>query len=192
MPKIDTSTIEGYENMTAEEKLAALEGFEYEDHSDLKDEVERQKAAVTKANKEAADAKRQLKEKLSQEEQEAQEKKEAEEKLAKENAELREKVAVSENTTRLLALGYSAELAADTAKAMFDGDNDKVFANQKKFMEEQEKKIKADLLDGTAKPPAGTGGKAMTKEDFAKLSLAEQADFAAKNPEEYAKFYGGN
>ena len=31
MARIDTSMIDGYENMTAEEKLSALESFEYED-----------------------------------------------------------------------------------------------------------------------------------------------------------------
>ena len=31
--KIDTSKIEGYAEMTPEQKLAALEGFEYEDHA---------------------------------------------------------------------------------------------------------------------------------------------------------------
>lgn len=40
MPKIDTTLIEGYESMNAEEKLAALEAFEYDDYSS---EVQRYK-----------------------------------------------------------------------------------------------------------------------------------------------------
>lgn len=48
--KIDTSKIEGYAEMTPEQKLAALEGFEYEDHAA---ELEKQKAAVSKANSDA-------------------------------------------------------------------------------------------------------------------------------------------
>lgn len=51
MPKIDTTLIEGYESMNAEEKLAALEAFEYDDYSS---EVQRYKNAATKANGEAA------------------------------------------------------------------------------------------------------------------------------------------
>ena len=31
--KIETSTIENYANMTAEEKVSALENFDYDDHS---------------------------------------------------------------------------------------------------------------------------------------------------------------
>lgn len=55
MAKIDTSKIEGYANMTPEQKLAALEGFEYEDNSA---ELEKQKNALSKANSEAAEWKR--------------------------------------------------------------------------------------------------------------------------------------
>lgn len=178
MPKIDTSKIEGYESMTAEQKLAALEAFEYNDNAE---ELEKQKAAVTKANKEAAESKRKLLEKQTDEEKRAQEEAEEKERIQKENAELREKVAVSENTTQLIALGYSPELAAETAKAMFDGDNAKVFANQKKFMEAQEKKMKADLLENTPKPPAGDGKPDV--EAFKKMSWTDKAALKAKDPE---------
>lgn len=178
MPKIDTSTIPGYADMTPEEKLAALEGYEYNDNAE---ELEKQKAAVTKANKEAAEHKRKLQEKQSDEEKKAQEEAEERERIQKENAELREKVAVSENTAQLLALGYSPDLAAETAKAMFDGDNAKVFACQKKFMEAQEKKLKAELLEGTPKPPAGDGKPDV--EAFKKMSWTDKAKLKADDPE---------
>ena len=65
MPKIDTTKIENYANMTAEEKLAALESYEYAaDNAD----TERLKAAVSRANSEAAELKRQLKAKQTEEE----------------------------------------------------------------------------------------------------------------------------
>lgn len=178
MPKIDTSTIPGYADMTPEEKLAALEGYEYNDNSE---ELERQKAAVTKANKEAAESKRLLKEKQTDEEKRAQEEADERDRIQKENAELKEKVAVSENTAQLISLGYSPELAAETAKAMFDGDTAKVFANQKKFMEDQEKKVKAELLDNTPKPPAGDGKPDV--EAFKKMNWTEKAELKAKDPD---------
>ena len=65
MAKIDTSKIEGYANMTPEQKLAALEGFEYEDNSA---ELEKQKNALSKANSEAAEWKRKHNALLSEEE----------------------------------------------------------------------------------------------------------------------------
>ena len=48
MAKIDTSKIEGYQDMTAEQKLAALEGFEYEDNSA---ELEKHKNLLLPYNK---------------------------------------------------------------------------------------------------------------------------------------------
>lgn len=178
MPRIDTSKIEGYETMTAEQKLAALEAFEYEDNAE---ELARQKAAVTKANKEAAESKRLLQEKLTDEEKRAQSESEEKERIQQENTELKKKVAVSENTAQLISLGYSPELAAETASAMFDGDTAKVFANQKKFMEAQEKKMKAELLDNTPKPPAGDGKPDV--EAFKKMNWTEKAQLKAQDPE---------
>ena len=51
MAKIDTSRIAGYADMSLEDKLKALEAFEYNDNAS---ELEKQKAAVSKANSEAA------------------------------------------------------------------------------------------------------------------------------------------
>ena len=52
MAKIDTSRIAGYADMSLEDKLKALEAFEYNDNAS---ELEKQKAAVSKANSEAAE-----------------------------------------------------------------------------------------------------------------------------------------
>ena len=116
MPKIDVSLIEGYDAMTPEQKLAALEAYEYEDHAD---ELERTKNALSKANSEAAESKRKLREKLTVDEQAAQQEAEEKEKLKKDNAALMEELSVTKNTAQLVALGYEAKLAAETAKAMF-------------------------------------------------------------------------
>jgi hypothetical protein len=113
MAKIDTSKIENYANMSAEEKLAALEAFEYEpDNTD----VERLKAAVSKANSEAAELKRQLKARMTEDEQKEAERaaKEAEKDALLES--LKKDKAVSESKARFLGLGYDEKLAAETAK----------------------------------------------------------------------------
>lgn len=175
MPKIDVSLIEGYDTMTPEQKLAALEAYEYEDHAD---ELERTKNALSKANSEAAEIKRKLREKLTVDEQAAQQEAEEKEKLKKDNAALMEELSVTKNTAQLVALGYEAKLAADTAKAMFDGDTAKVFANQKKHQEAMAHQIEADLLKKTPKPPAGAGGSGLDYQK--KLEEARSSnDFAA-------------
>jgi len=189
MAKIDISKIEGYAEMSAEDKVKALEALEYEDNAA---ELERLKNANSKANSEAAEWKRKHNALLSEDEKKKQEEAEERAKLEKRLAELEKEKTVSDYKSRLIAQGYSADLAADTAKAMADGDTDKVFTNQQKFLEEYAKTVKADALKKTPKPPAGDGGKEMTIDEFRKLSARERFEFAQKNPEEYKTLYGGN
>ena len=162
MPKIDTSKIEGYAEMTPEQKLAALEGYEYEDHSE---ELERQRAAVTKANGEAAEWKRKHTALLSEDEKKKQEDADKLASMEKELAELRKDKVVSDYKAKFVAQGYSEELADETAKALAEGDMTKVFANQQKFLTDYAKGVKAEALKGTPKPPAGGSS---TDVDFAK------------------------
>lgn len=162
MPKIDTSKIEGYAEMTPEQKLAALEGYEYEDHSE---ELERQRAAVTKANGEAAEWKRKHTALLSEDEKKKQEDADKLASMEKELAELRKDKVVSDYKAKFVAQGYSEELADETAKALAEGDMTKVFANQQKFLTDYAKGVKAEALKGTPKPPAGGSS---TGVDFAK------------------------
>lgn len=69
MAKIDITKIEGYDKMTPEEKLAALEAFEYEDNFS---ELEKYKNAASKANSEAAEWRKKHNALLSEEEQKKQ------------------------------------------------------------------------------------------------------------------------
>lgn len=178
MAKIDTSKIPGYAEMSAEDKLKALEGFEYEDNAA---EVERLKNANSKLSSESAEYKRKLREKQTDDEAKAQKEAEEKEALIKQNKELQEKVSVSENTAQLIALGYDEALAAETAKAMFDGDTAKVFANQKKHQDGLKKKFEKEALDHTPTPPAGDGK--VTAEAFAKMTLTEKAKLKLSDPE---------
>lgn len=189
MPKINTSGIKGYESMTPEQKLAALEAYEYEDNAG---EIERYKAAVSKANSESADWKRKYNEKLSEEERKAAESAEELENMKTELASLRRDKTVADYTAKFLALGYDATLAGDTAAAFADGDTAKVILNQQKFLEAHDKTLKAELLKGGSNPPAGSeGASAMTLEKFRALSDADRFKFAQEHPDDYNKLYGG-
>lgn len=154
MAKIDTSKIPGYEEMSAEDKLKALEAFEYDDNAA---EVERLRGAVSKANSEAAAWKKKHNELLTEDERKKQEDADALANMKKELDELRKDKTVSEFKAKLIAQGYDEALASDTAQAMADGDTAKVFANQGKFLEDYAKKVKADAMKKTPKPPAGDG-----------------------------------
>lgn len=154
MAKIDTSKIEGYANMTPEQKLAALEGFEYEDNSA---ELEKQKNALSKANSEAAEWKRKHNALLSEEEKKKQEDADKLAQMEQELADLRKGKTVADYKAKFVSQGYEEALAEDTAKALADGDSAKVFANQSKFLEEYAKKVKSDAIKKTPKPGAGAG-----------------------------------
>ena len=187
--KISTEKIEGYGNMTLEQKLAALESYEIEE-PDYTGYVS--KGVFDKTASELADTKKQLREKMSAEELKAKEDAEKMEALIKErDALLREKT-ISNHKANYLALGYEEKLATETAEAMANGELDKVFANQKKHNEALEKKIRADVLKGTPKPEGGTGSEEITKEKFSKMSIAEQYKYSIEHPEEYKTLYGGN
>ena len=187
--KISTEKIEGYKNMTLEQKLAALESYEIEE-PDYTGYVS--KEVFDKTASELATSKKQLREKMSAEEVKAKEDAEKIEELIKErDALLREKT-VAGHKAKYLALGYDEKLATETAEAMVNGELDKVFANQKKHIETVEKKIRADVLKETPKPEGGNGSDTMTKEKFSKMDIAEQYKYSIDHPEEYKKLYGGN
>ena len=178
------------EGMSLDEIEKALEGIDLP--TDNSAEIDRLKAALSKSNSEAADFKKQLREKMSAEELKAKEDAEKIEELIKErDALLREKT-VAGHKAKYLTLGYDESLASETAEAMANGEIDKVFANQKKHLEALEKKIRADVLKDTPKPEGGNGSETMTKEKFRKMSTAEQYKYSVEHPEEYKKLYGGN
>ena len=177
------------EGMTIEEINEALEGITLP--TDTSAEVERLKNALSKSNSEVADYKRQLREKMSADELKAKEDAEKQEKLQKDYDELVKKVALSENKAKLLALGYDDALATETAEAMVNGELDKVFANQKKHLDNVEKKVRSEILKDTPSPDGGNGGKTITKEDFAKMTYSERAKVFEESPEVYNELTNG-
>lgn len=176
MAKIDTGLIEGYADMTPEQKVAAIEAFEYEDHAA---EVERYKNAASKANSEAAEWKKKHNALLSEEEQKKQANDEELASLRKKVEEMEKEKLIAFNKSKFLALGYDEALAGETAQAMADGDSAKLFANHEKFLATHDKAFKAKLMGDTSTPPAGGGGE--TKADYSRLIEEAQSkgDFAA-------------
>ena len=154
MAKIDTKLITGYEQMTPEQKVAALEAYNHPD-PDYSGYVK--KDLYDKAASEAASWKKKHNELLTEDERKKQEDADALANMKKELDELRKDKTVSEFKAKLIAQGYDEALASDTAQAMADGDTAKVFANQGKFLEDYAKKVKADAMKKTPKPPAGDG-----------------------------------
>jgi hypothetical protein len=176
----DFTKLTGYrEDMTAEEKLALLDKYE-PDKPDLTGYI--QKSTFDKTASELAEAKRQLKAKQTEEERKEAERLEAEAAIKAELEALRREKTISDSKARFLGLGYDEKLAAETAKALADGDMDKVFANQQIHIENVKKAERAASLAGDPKPPAGSGGGIVDKKAFDTMSSADQIKFISENP----------
>lgn len=193
MAKIDVTQIEGYADMTAEEKLKALEAFDVPD-PDYSGYVSKEQ--FDKTASELAAKKKELSEKLSEDERQKQEEQEQREELQKKYDTLLRESTVSKNKAKLLGLGYEEKLADETAEAMADGNLDKVFANQKKHLDTVEKRVRAEVLKETPKPTGDGDSKTMTLKQLREMSPAERMKFSQEHPEEYKELYtndtGGN
>lgn len=170
---IDTSKIAGYEQMTTEQKLAAVLGVEIPAPVDLSQYVP--KATFDKKASEAAALSKQLKAALPEDKQAEAEREQQIQSLKDAAADWESKfhaadkeLTISKYTAKYLALGYDEALAKDTAEAMQSGNMDKVFANGEKYKEALANKIKNDALNGMGKPTGSVGG------DQRKMTAAEE------------------
>ena len=191
MAKVDITKIEGYEGMTPEEKIKALEAYEIEDvQPDYSGYVK--KDVFDKTASELAGVKKQLKEKMTDDDAAKQKEQEEREELQSKYEKLLHDSEVSKNKAKLLALGYEEKLADDTAEAMVTGDLEKVMANQKKHLEAVEKKVRAEALKDTPKPTGDGDSKTMTLEKLRGMTPSERYTYSQEHPEEYKELYGGN
>jgi len=162
MGKLNTSLISGFDTMSAEEKLKALLELDIPDEVDMSKYVEgskydKLKAANDKTSSEFAALKKQLNDRMTDDEKARADadasRKELEEKY---NALLKEST-IAKYVSKYVAQGYAPELAQKTAEALFSGDMDTVFSNGEKFREAILKTAKADALRDTPRPGAGEG-----------------------------------
>lgn len=177
MSKIDVSGIENYSEMSAEEKVAFFEAYELPEVQPTKaddKEIAKLKEALSRANSQTADYKRQLREKQSEAERAEAERNESYNSLKDENAVLKKEITVNRLEKLYLEAGYSAELASATAKAKVDGDEETVMKNQMAYISETRKKLESEALN--KQPPLSVGnppaGKPLTEEDrIAELAM---------------------
>ena len=190
MAKIDVSKIEGYAEMSAEDKLKALEAYDVPG-PDMSGFVSKEQ--FDKTASELAAKKKELRDKLTDDEAAKQKEKEERDELEEKYNKLLRESAVSKNKAKLVALGYEESLADETAEAMADGNLEKVFANQKKHLTSFEKRIRAEALKDTPKPTPDGDSKTMTLKKLREMNPADRLKFSQEHPEEYKELYtGGN
>lgn len=143
--KIDTSKIVGFDEMSAEEKLKAVLGTDIE-VPDNSAEIAHYKDLISKANSEASKYRKQLNERPSNDE------------LANLKSEvetLRRDKTIADYKAQFLNLGYSEELAVDTATRVADGDVSAIFASQKVVNEAMKAEIEKQKAQLQPTPTSG-------------------------------------
>ena len=171
MSKIDVSAIPGYSEMSAEDKLKALEEFEFPAPASPSetDEVRKLKTALSNANSEAKKWKDELRAKQTEAERAEAERKEREAAVEDELRTLRRDKSVSGYVAQYLALGYTQELALKAAEATADNDAATIMSCQQEYIEAKTKELEAAALN---RQPTITSGSPPT---------AKQADNEATN-----------
>lgn len=184
--KIDTTKIEGYENLSAEDKVKALEGFEYEvpkseDETGLK-------KILSDRNSEIKKLKDEIRSKMDASEREKLEKEEELEKLRQTVADYEKANKTASLKASYLALGYNEELAAKRATFMADGDVLNATAVEKEFLAWHDKELKAERVRSTPAPASGgfpSNDKRVTLDEFRKMDVPQMKALKAEHPEIY-------
>ena len=184
MANIDTSKIEGYEEMTPEDKVKALESFNLPD-PDYSGYIK--KDTFDKTASELAQVKKDLKARMTEEEVKAQAAAEELEKYKTEAEALRKEKNIANNKAQFISAGFDEALAQETAEALENGDFATVFKNQKTVIENVKKVAKGEAMAQTPTPAgkADEGGKTITKEQFNSMSMAERTELYKTNRELY-------
>ena len=175
MANIDVTTIQGFDGMTAEQKVEALLKLDIPERIDMSKYVSKETA--DKYASEAAEYKKQLKGKMSAEEAAKAEQDKVMKEMQDKYNDLLKQSTIANHTAKYLAMpGYDEKLARETAEALFDGNMDKVFENQQKANEAYEKKLKADAMKGMKGPAKGDGDDLPENVEYAKQRGKARAD----------------
>ena len=165
----DWTKIEGYrDGMTDAEKIALLEKIGMPNPTS--DMIA--KSQFDKVSSELAAAKKQLKERMTEEERKDAEQQAAFAAMKEEVESLRKERAFERHKASFLAQKYDAADAEAMAEALISGDSDGLFKALSKANETAEKNLRAELMKSVSEPPTGGNDHSAGKDDA--IKLAEQ------------------
>lgn len=146
--KVDPSKIDGFDGMTAEEKVAALLGQEIEVETPPEtSDIAKLKNAYNKACEEAGNYRKQLREKQSEAERAEADRAEKERQMQEELAAYRNKERISSYKAQLMTAGIDPNTADLMAKSLPDGVSDEYFAATKTFLDNQRQALLSESLN---------------------------------------------
>lgn len=145
--KIDPSKIEGFDNLSADEKVAALLNQEIEVEQTEPADVTKLKTSLSKANSEAAEYKRLLREKQTEAERAEADRAEREKALQDELASYRDRERISTYKANLMGAGIDEPTADLMAKSLPEGVSDEYFQATKSFLDNQRQKLLTESIN---------------------------------------------
>lgn len=150
-------------------------------------ELLKMKAALDKAAKEAADYKKQLRARQSEEETRAQDEAERKAAMETELETLRKKFAVADHAKRVISIVEDETMANSIADSLYGAsDADSVIDGLAKAWTAREKKLRLEFGKVPA-PSAGDSSVSISKQDFENMSYAQRMEIASKHPDIYKK-----
>lgn len=154
MPKFDWTQVSGYrEDMTAEERVALLEN----ENALPEPPSTVDKKLYDKLSSDYAEAKRQLRSRQTEEEARAAEQEASRLAMEEELNTLRREKTLAGYRASFMSLGYAEEMAGQAAEALCDGKTDDVFALMRRCRENEEKAMRAKIMNETPVPPPNEG-----------------------------------
>ena len=151
----------------------------------LKNENVKLKNAQSNASADASKYKKQLQERMSEQERAANETRELIESLKAENEAMKRNQSVAERTAAYIGVGFDAILAKQAAEASFDNNHEDFMTALKSFLAAHDKSLAADALRNTPRPGVGAIAPAITKEQFDAMSYSELVKLYDEQPEVY-------
>ena len=186
---VSTDVSQGTE--TEVETTAEAETTESAEIAKLKADLAKQKAALDKATKEAAESKRALRAKQSAEEVAQEEAKAQQEALMQELETLRKEKAVAAMTAKAVPFFGSNEAAAEVAEYLYGAeDADAALTAIQKAWTAKEKALRLEYGKIPAPGAGGTDGPTLTREQLDGMKYVDRAKFAHDHPDEYNKLMG--
>lgn len=154
MAKIDTTKIEGFDAMSADEKVAALLAYE-EPQKDENAEITKYKNLVSKANAEAARYKDELRAKQTEAERAEAERQEHDKAIMDELAGYKERERIATYKANLMSAGIDEKSAEVMARSLPDGVKQEYFDAVKTSIEV--KMQAAEIAALNKQPPLSVG-----------------------------------
>ena len=186
MAKADIKTIQGYEGMTPEQKVAALESYEFPERTDVIS-----KAQFDKVASELAAANKKLQANMTEAEKTEALRAEELTTLKAQLAQLQTEKKQASYKAKILAMGIDEATAEKFSTALTEEKTDEMFEALGAWVSGHDKEVEARLMKNTPRPPAGGENKPMTKETFRKMDADARFKFMQEHPDEYKQIYGG-